>query len=588
MNYEAWVVVGITCVVFVLLAATRIAPHLVLMGAVVVLTVSRILPVQDALSGFSNEGMITVATLFVVVAGLKQTGTLVYWTQRILGHPRTVRGAQARLSLPVMFISVFVNNTPLVALLIPVVVEWAKTIRISASKLLIPLTYAASLGGFCSLLGTSTNLVVNGLLIQSGRDGLALFDITWVGLPVAAAGMLVLLLLAPHWLPDRDKLSESIADPRQYTTELTVVEGGPLVGKTIQEVGLRHLAGVYLMEIDRRGHVLAAVRPDEVLEGNDQLIFVGMVDAVADLQRIPGLAPATTQVFKLDSHRAERVFAEAVVSSSSPLVGNTIREGRFRTRYNAVVLAVSRSGKRIHQRIGDIALQPGDSLFLETTPSFVEQERNTSDFFLVSKLDNGGPPTREQTWIAFGILVGMVVLAAIGILSMLQAALVAASLMLITRCCSEEAARRSIDLPLLLAIVGSFGLGRTLELSGAASMISGVLLDVAGTNPWVALAAIYGITSVVTSLVTNNAAAVIMFPIAVATADGLGVSHIPFVISLMISASADFATPIGYQTNLMVYAAGGYRFFDFFRIGFPITLALWVATVLVAPIMWPF
>jgi di/tricarboxylate transporter len=253
-----------------------------------------------------------------------------------------------------------------------------------------------------------------------------------------------------------------------------------------------------------------------------------------------------------------------------------------------VVLAVSRSGRRIHQRIGDIVLQPGDSLFLETTPSFVEQQRNTSDFFLVSKLDNGGPPTREQTWIAFGILVGMVVLAAIGILSMLQAALVAASLMLITRCCSEEAARRSIDLPLLLAIVGSFGLGRALELSGAASMISGVLLDVAGTNPGVALAAIYAITSVVTSLVTNNAAAVIMFPIAVSTADGLGVSHIPFVISLMISASADFATPVGYQTNLMVYAAGGYRFFDFFRIGFPITLALWVATVLVAPIMWPF
>ncbi|MCK6440566.1 MAG: anion permease, partial [Planctomycetes bacterium] len=249
---------------------------------------------------------------------------------------------------------------------------------------------------------------------------------------------------------------------------------------------------------------------------------------------------------------------------------------------------VARNGERIRGRIGDITLRPGDALFLETAPAFVEQQRNAGDFYLVSKLDGDGPPTRERASVALAILVGMIIVAAFGWLTMLQAALVAGALMLLTRCCSEETARRNIDLSLLIAIAAALGLGRALEKTGAAQAIAGNLLAIDGVSPWVALAIIYGITMVLTEMVTNNAAAVIMFPIAMATANQFDVSYLPFVMSLMIAASAGFATPIGYQTHLMVYGAGGYRFMDFVRIGAPMDLLLWAATVAVAPLVFPF
>jgi di/tricarboxylate transporter len=588
MSLEAWGVLAVTAAVLGLLARTQIAPYLILLGAIVSLLVIGILPYQDVLVGFSNPGVATVAALFVVVAGLKQTGILSHLVQRLLGRPGSVLGAQARLILPVILISTFLNNTPVVAMLAPVVLEWAKSIRVSASKLLIPLSYAAVLGGMCSMIGTSTNLVINGLLIQSGKDGLGLFDITWVGLPAATVGAVYLLIFGRKLLPFRGAMDLPAENPREYTVEMTVADRGPLVGRSIQEAGLRHLPGVYLMEIDRRGRVIPAVRPDEVLESGDQLIFVGMVDAIGEMQRIPGLAPATHQVFKMDSPRSQRVFAEAVVSRTSPLVGRTIREGRFRTRYNAVVLAVSRSGKRVRQRIGDIVLEPGDALFLETTPSFVEQQRNVADFYLVSQLEKDGPPSPERAWIASAILVGMMAAAATGVLSMLQAALLAAGLMLITRCCTEETARRSVDLSLLVAIAAALGLGRALETTGVARAVAEALLQIGGPHPLVALAIVYGITMVLTELVTNSAAAVAVFPIAMAAAAQLGTSHLPFVMAIMISASAGFASPMGYQTHLIVYGAGGYRFGDFVRIGLPLNLLLWLTTVLVAPWVWPF
>jgi len=588
MTMEAWTAVAVTVGVFVLLAATRVAPYLILMGGVAVLLVLGVLSPEQALSGFANPGMITVATLFVVVAGLRQTGVLSRLGQSLLGRPAGLTGAMARLSLPVLGASAFLNNTPVVAMLMPVVVEWARAIRISQTKLLIPLSYAAILGGLCSLLGTSTNLVVNGLLIQTGRPGLNLFDITWVGLPAAVAGLAFLLGVGRYLLPSREGPDMAHVDPREYTVEMVVTGRGALVGKTIQEAGMRRLMGVFLAEIDRQGHVIPAVRPDQVLQAGDQLIFVGRVDAIADLQKIAGLAPATRQVFKLDSPRAERVFAEAVVSGTSPLLGTTIRDGRFRTRYNAVVLAVSRNGERIQARIGDIVLQPGDGLLLETTPSFVEQQRYASDFYLVSVLEGDGPPTGERTWVALAILVGMVALAASGLSSVLVAALLAAGLMLLTRCCSEEAARRSLDLPLLITIAAALGLGQALLHTGAAVALAQGLLQFAGDHPWLALAIVYGMTTILSEFVTNNAAAVIVFPIAISVAEQLQVNIMPFVIVTMIAASASFATPLGYQTNLMVYGAGGYRFHDFLRIGLPMSALIWTVSVLITPLMWPF
>ncbi len=588
MSIEAWIATAIVVAVFAVLASGRYPPYLVLLGGATALLAAKIIEPDQALAGFSNSGVVTVGVLYVVAAGMKQSGALAFLVSRAMGRPKTVRAAQARMLVPVTIGSAFLNNTPLVAMLLPVVMDWSRSMRIPASKLLLPLSYAAILGGLCTLIGTSTTLVVHGLLLAEGKPGLGMFEITWIGLPCAILGSALLMWMARRYLPEYESALRIPDDPREYTVEMRVGARGPLVGKNIESAGLRHLPGLYLMEIHRGGHILPVVDPAERLEADDQLVFVGVVDSVVDLQQIPGLEPTTEQVFKLDSHRSLRCFAEAVISRTHPLVGRSIREGRFRNLYNAVVIAVSRNGERVQGRIGDIQLHAGDSLLLEALPSFVEQQRNSSDFYLVSRLGDAGPPTTAQAPLALVILSAMVTVVALGWLSMLQAALLAAGAMLAARCCSEDTARRSIDWPLLVAIGSSFGLGMGLQETGAAQSFAHVLLQQAGNHPWLALAAIYATTTIVSEFVTNNAAAVILFPIAMATAESFQVSYMPFVIAITVAASASFASPLGYQTHLMVYGPGNYRLVDFVRMGVPMNLLLWVITTALVPFIWPF
>ncbi len=277
-----------------------------------------------------------------------------------------------------------------------------------------------------------------------------------------------------------------------------------------------------------------------------------------------------------------------MVSNSCPLVGKTIRDGRFRSIYNAAVIAVARNGERINKKIGDIALRPGDTLLLEAHPSFVDQQRNSRDFFLVSRLEDSQPPRHERALLAVGFLVLMVLIASLTSAGMFKASLVAAGLMVATRCCSISLARRSIDWEVLLAIAASFAIGAALEKTKAAQMIADNMIGLAQGNAWASLAVVYLVTLIATELITNNAAAALVFPMAIATAQRLEVSAMPFVIAVMMAASAGFATPIGYQTNLMVYGPGGYRFSDYVKVGAPLDLLIGVVTVSLAPFIWPF
>lgn len=618
MGIDAWFTLSVVMVLLALLAGTPLAPDVVLMGGLIALLVTGILTAPEALAGFSNEGMITVAVLFIVGAGVVETGGVAWIADRLFGRPKSAAHAIWRMMAPTASMSAVLNNTPVVAMLIPAVNDWAKHHRIPVSKLMIPLSYAAILGGTCTLIGTSTNLVVNGLLIRaydthaasgSALDlprGLGMFDITWVGLPSALAGIAFILLTGRYLLPERKGAITTVADPRQYTVEMLVEPDSPLVGKSIEEAGLRHLPGLYLAEIDRDGTILAAVGPEQRLRGKDRLLFVGIVDSVVDLQKIRGLVPATDQVFKLDSSRSDRCLVEAVVSSSCAVVGTTIRDGRFRSIYNAVVIAVARHGERVRGKIGDIVLRPGDTLLLEAHPSFVEQHRNSQHFFLVSRLENSMPPLFHRAAVALAILVAMVAVVTVcesfswvtvplgdwsfrlGQITMLKAAMVAAGLMVLTGCCRTEQARRSIDWQVLVAIAASLGIGLALEKTGAADGVTRAIVDAAGGSPWLSLIAIYGVTLLVTELITNNAAAALMFPFALSTAQNLGVNAMPFIISVMMAASAGFATPIGYQTNLMVYGPGGYRFSDYLKLGVPLDILIWTVTVMIAPLVWPF
>ena len=588
LSIQGWGAIGITLLAFIGNAFTPLPADIIFLGALALLFVSGILDESTALSGFSNSGMITVGVLYVVVAGVQQTGGLSWISQNVLGLPKGLNRALIRLLLPVVGLSAFLNNTPVVALFIPVVQEWSRKLRLSPSKLMMPLSFGALFGGICTLIGTSTNLVVNGLLTSStDYPSMGLWDITPIGVPCAVLGM-IYLLVAHRWLLPNRKSSVRDDDPREYTAEMVVDADGPLVSKTVEQAGLRHLPGLFLMEIQRGEEVLAAVTPQQKLMADDRLVFVGAIDSVVDLQKMRGLQPSTDQLFKLDLPRSERSLVEAVVSNTCPLVGKTIREGRFRTRYQAVVLAVGRNGERLPGKIGDIRLQPGDTLLVEAPPSFVEQRRGSRDFYLVSGIPDSEPVDHARAPIALAILSIMVLLVGFGLITMLKGASFAAIAMLVTRCCSPDRAMRSIEWSVLVVIGAALGMGYALEQTGAANAIATSALGIAGRNPWVALAVVHFVTAMMTELITNNAAAALMFPIALAISQNLGVNFMPFVMAVMIAASSSFMTPIGYQTNLMVYGPGGYRFTDFVRMGAPLTLIFFTITMVLAPRFYPF
>ncbi|HHM04175.1 MAG TPA: SLC13 family permease [Gammaproteobacteria bacterium] len=588
MGWEAWLTLAVIGACLWALATGRLAPDVILVGGVMVLLLAKVITPAQALGGLANEGMVTVGLLYIVAAGLQETGAVQWVVGSLFGRPRSLGHAQLRLMVPVAAMSAFLNNTPVVAMMIPAVRDWAKKYQISPSKLMMPLSYAAIVGGACTLIGTSTNLVINGLWTAHHGPSLGLFEIAWVGVPGVFLVIAMVLWLGRWFLPERQSAISKLDNARNYIVEMIVEPGSPLRGKSIEQAGLRHLPGMYLIEIERQGHSLPAVSPQERLAEHDRLIFAGVVESVVDLHKFRGLAPATDQVFKLNSPRSERCLVEAVVSDSCPLVGKTIREGRFRTVYNAAVIAVARNGERVQQKIGDIELRPGDTLLLEANPGFVARQRNSRDFFLVSQVEDSTPPRHDKARTALAILCAMVTAAAAGWLSMLEAAMVAAGLMVASKCIGLATARRAVDWQVLIVIAASFGLGAAMEATGAAAAIARQVIALAAGEPWLTLALTFVIAAVFTALVTNNAAAVLMFPIVLQAADSLGVSPLPFVITLMVAASASFATPIGYQTNLMVYGPGGYRFSDYFKMGIPITVATGLLTLLIAPWIWPF
>jgi di/tricarboxylate transporter len=587
-NWQAVLTGGIVTATLAALLFIQRAPDMVMIGGVVLLLAVGVLTPDEALRGMSNEGMITVAALFVVASAVERTGALASLVDRALGRPKSLASAQLRTMIGPGVISAFTNNTPVVALMVPAIRDWAKKHRLSVSKLLMPMNAAVVLGGLCTLIGTSTNVVVSGLVAAKRGAPLEMFDITWLGVPLFACGLVYLIVASRTLLKDRRPPMSTSDDPRQYSLEMVVDPGSPLAGRTIEQAGLRHLDGLFLMEIDRGGHVIAAVAPTERLEAGDRLVFVGVIDSVVELQKIRGLRPATDQVFKLDDPRSERVLVEAVVSPSCPLVGRTIREGRFRSTYGAVVIAVARDGERLQMKIGDIVLQPGDTLLVEAGTAFVDRQRSNRHFYLVSEVTGSTPPRHDKAWIACTVLAAMVLAAALDLVPMVAAALVAAGAVVALRCISSTEARRAIEWESLLLIAASFGLARAMEKTGLAGAMAASTIGAAGDNPHVVLAAIYLVAMLFTELMSNNAAAVLTFPIARQTAADLGVNPMPFVMAITVAASCGFATPMGYQTNLMIYGPGGYKFRDYVRFGGPLNLLVMALTVALAPLIWPF
>ncbi len=591
MGWEAWFTLVVVAALFVALIRNYGPPDFLFLGAVILLAAVGVISPKEAFAGFSNAGMLTVAFLFVVAAGLRETGLLDWLGQRILGKAKTERSLLGRLAVVVVPLSAFLNNTPIVAMFVPIVLGWSQRHHIAPSRLLIPLSYLSILGGTCTLIGTSTNLVVNGLMIDADLPAMHLFEIGAVGLPYALIGIGYLMLMGPRMLPNRKEMLEQLGESRrEFLVEMLVEPGCRLINQSIEQAGLRHLPGLFLIEIDRNGDFIGPVGPQERLQANDRLIFTGVVSSIVELEKIPGLVPAVDPSYQV-SPREQRLrrLCEAVISSSSPLIGKTIRDADFRATYGAAVVAVHRGGARMEKKIGDIRLRSGDTLLLQTRPSFLRTYRNDRTFYLISDVSEWRPLRHDRFWPALILFAALLILMSTGVVSTVVAAGGVAFLMVALGCISASEARRTVEWQVLVTIATAFGIGTALENSGAAAAIAEVAFgSMKDLGPVFALAAIYVVVSLMTELITNNAAAVLLFPFCLETAEIYDADPRPFIMALVLAASASFMTPIGYQTNMMVYGPGGYRFGDFVRIGGPLNLLLAIVAVILVPLIWPF
>ena len=597
MTLGAWITAAVLVAMLIALVRDWVPPAVAVFAALTVLLVAGVVDAEQALSGFSNPAPWTVAALYVLARAVEVSGALDALVVRLLNNhgeaPVSNGGWQGRwrllrLAAPTAISSGVLNNTPIVAMIAPQVANWASSHGLAASRLLMPLSFAAILGGLLTAIGTSTNLVVSGLLEGAGEPGLGMFEITAIGAPLLAIGLVVLVVAGPWLTVDRRSASDSFSEGfREFTVALRVADDGPLDGVTVSEAGLRDLQGVYLVEISRDGQRLAPVAPDSLLQGDDVLVFAGKVDQIIDLQRTRGLQPVEAHHVAAVAETRQRFF-EVVVGADSPLVGQTLKAIGFRSRYGAAVLAIHRAGERVDAKLGEVVLQPGDTLLLVADEAFGRRWRGRQDFLVVAHLGNQPPARRGKAPRVMAVAIALVVGAAAGVVSILEAALVAAFVLVAVGAVSLREARDSVDLNVIVLIAAAFGVGEAVAVSGLAAQLAGGLLTLGDPLGAVGvLIALLLATVVLTELITNNAAVVLTFPIAVAAADAAGVDVRPLAIGIAVAGSSSFLTPIGYQTNTMVYGIGGYRFGDFARLGAPMTVVVLVTATLLIPLLWP-
>ena len=588
MPWESWLTLVVLGGMIATLARDVVAPSVAVIGAVVILLVADVITPAQAFGGFSNPAPITVAALYVVSRAVQKTRALQPFVATTLGASENQRWTLARLLTPTAAASAFLNNTPIVAMLVPQVTGWAEQSGRSPSRFLMPLSFAAILGGMVTLIGTSTNLVVSGLLTEAGEAPLGMFELTPVGLPIAVLGISSLLLLSPWLLPDRRPARADLSEGyREFVVRMTVLSGGPLDGRTVEGGHLRHLQGVFLVELERENEVIAPVAPDTVLRGGDRLTFVGRADVVVDVHSMSGLVSSEHEhVAEFDTTR--HTFFEVVLGPTSPLVGQTLKEAGFRSRYQAAVVAIHRAGRRVHAKLGGVQLKVGDTLLVLSDPDFETRWRERGVFLLVSRLGGVTSAATKKAPVVGIVVAAIVVSASVGVLPVLHAALIGAFALVIVGVLTPGEARSAVDLDVILVIAGAFGLGAALQVSGLAELAAQFLLTAFGG--WGAKGALFGVvltTVALIGIITNNAAAVLVFPIAMSTAADLGLDQRPFAIAVALAASASFLTPVAYQTNIMVYGPGGYRFADYTRLGLPLTVIVIAVTIILVPALWP-
>ena len=597
MTIDAYITIAILALTFGLLIKTKLPPAAVFLGALVLTMTFRLAPLDQTLDGFSNSGMLTVGALFMVAAGMYSTGAITMLTEKLIGRPKTLLGAQLKILPSVSIGSAFLNNTPLVAMMIPVIRDLSKSCRLAASRLYIPLSYASILGGTCTLIGTSTNLVISGMVIDSMAEAgpstpymreIGMFDLAWIGVPATLIGLGFIMLLSKWLLPGSVEVEDMAEERRRYGAEFTIPAKSPLIGKTLKELGFINPVGFQLLSVQRSDGSQPENKPDLKLKVGDVLTFSSDINSLPALWATNGLVPHITG-HKMESERYKRSLVKVVISRRNSSVGRKISEFPLpESPYRMNIVAVSRRGNPIDRPLGHVRIKAGDIGVLEVDDSFYFENRNEVEFATTHRLTGARIQRTDKALAATMITVGMVAVAALDLMSMLNAALLASGLMVLTGCMSLRAAGRSVEFSTLVVIASAIGLEAAVTGSGLSAAVADFLHEIAGDNPYTALAVVFLGCIAMDTLVTNVASAVFMFPIAMAMAGELGLSFMPFAIVVMVGASCSFISPMGYQTNLMVYGPGGYKFTDYVKIGVPLTIIVGIITIILTPMFFGF
>lgn len=585
---QQYIVIAVVLGLMIVLYKDYMRPVVAFLLANIILLISDINQSSDVLAGFANEQLMVVLLLLVVSDVIQKTNVIEYVFSKFFKDGLSLGSFLIRMVPGVTTFSGFINNTPLVAMLLPYVNNWAERNKISPSKVLIPLSYATIIGGTLTLVGTSTNLVVNGFVQEAGFKPLGMFDFTIPGLVVAVVGIFYLVLFSGKLLPERKTPIQNYKDSkREYLSELIVSSSSTLIGRTIEQAGLRNLKGLYLVEIIRDEIKITAVGPDEKINEKDILIFAGDTANILDLVKANNGLELPASVQPTSTEKVNVV--ECIVSPDSSLIGNTVKELNFRSRFDGSIIAVNRGENRIQGKIGEIKIQSGDLLLVLAGNDFEDRVRTTHDVYPVSQVQEFSNFNPLKSTVLILGLVAVFVLSALSILTLFKGLLLLMCLIVILNIIKYNELSKNIDFDLYFVLALALGLGKSISNSGLDKEIAYGVNNIAGLveSKALLLLAVYIVTNLLAVLVTNKAAVAIMFPVTVEILRQLGVADMtPYFLAIAFAGSAEFLTPYGYQTNLMVYGPGGYKFKDYLKFGWPLTLLYTISVVTVLSLVY--
>lgn len=583
LTIYAWITILTILAVFVIMLTTKLPADFVFLGAMAVLYLSGTLSLQETFQGFCSSTVLTVGFLFILIAGLTYTGVLQWIVEHLMGMPKSYPKAIARLMSTVAVLSAFLSNTTVVALFVNVVKKWSAKLGITPSKLLIPLSYAAGMGGICTIIGTPPNLIISEMLADNTGTQLGFFSTTIPGLFCLAIGILSTLAMR-NLLPNRARNTHSFEESSNYTVEMLVPADSNLIGQTVSQLGLDKIKPGHLISIVRFDKMSVTDNlEDEYIYGNDRLIFAGDIVGLLELRDRLQLVNTDHNVFHFDEATKGNMIMAYLIHRSK-YVGTCVSENDLESQFNCQVVAIAREGMTIQQSPRDTKLEPGDLLLLQITRN-TDMSRLSELFNVVD--DQFKFTTNRRTIHSTLILLAMVLLSTFKVLSVMQASIIAAFLTLLFKCCTIGQARKEIDWSILMVFAGSITLGNAIDKTGVANILANGILSATGTNAIFAMILVCLVGTFITEFTSNTAAAAILFPIAYSTATALGANPITFSIALMIAVSSSFATPIGSPTHMLVYGPGGYRFSDFAKIGLPMNFIILAANIFITTLLFP-